>query len=325
MVQPRVTNDLRGRVRRWALRRQGTDSLPLRLAARRLYIVPTRAGWMFAALVAVMFVAGMNYGNGLALLLTFWLAGFLLVAMVQTQRTLAGVQLLAAAVAPAFAGEAVTFQLTVATRGAAADLALATDDAVSRAAFTASQCRDDTLDLQITVRRRGPWQVPLLRLGSRAPFGLFQTWTWLALPVSTIVYPRLAGGLPIPDTPGDETGATHMVTGQEELAWLRDFREGDSPRQVAWKAYARGAPLLVREYRSHATASRDFDFDSLRDADVETRLSQLTRWVVDAAANSERWTLRLPNQPPLTGSGTDHRERCLQQLALYGLRAAPAP
>ena len=75
---------------RWALRRQGPDVLPLRLAPRRIYILPTGTGWTFGLLIAAMFLAGMNYGNGLALLLTFWLAGFTLVAMIRTQRVSCG-------------------------------------------------------------------------------------------------------------------------------------------------------------------------------------------------------------------------------------------
>ncbi len=51
-----------------------------------------------------MFIAGMNYGNGLALLFSFWLAGFAFVAMVQTQRSLAGTVLHAVSAEPVFAG-----------------------------------------------------------------------------------------------------------------------------------------------------------------------------------------------------------------------------
>jgi hypothetical protein len=73
---PRVSlpGRARGAVQRWALRRQGRDQLPLQLAPRRIYIVPTTAGWNFALLIGAMFVAGMNYGNGLVLLLTFYMA-----------------------------------------------------------------------------------------------------------------------------------------------------------------------------------------------------------------------------------------------------------
>ena len=62
---------------------------------------------------------------------------------------------------------------------------------------------------------------------------------------------------------GTESGSLRHVHGLDELAWLRDFREGDSPRQVAWKAYARGQPLLVREYSGEGSRRHEFDFDAL--------------------------------------------------------------
>jgi uncharacterized protein (DUF58 family) len=323
VAQGRLTTGFRNRLRDWALRRQGTDALPLTLAARRIYIVPTAFGWTFAMLIVVTFIAGMNYGNGLALLFTFWLTGFALVAMVQTQRNLAGTQLHAARAQPAFAGDPVAVTIAVTSRGAAADLALSIDGE-SAATAPAAQSIDNSLNLHIKARRRGRWHAPPLRLTSTAPFGLFRTWTWLRLDISTLVYPRLAGDLAIPESPGADGGTANMVHSQDELAWLRDFRDGDSPRQVAWKAYARGAPLLVREYRGYAMASRDFDFSSLRDPDVEARFSQLARWCVDAAARGEHWTLRLPDSPPLTGTGSGHLEQCLQSLALHGLHGSAA-
>ena len=96
------------------------------------------------------------------------------------------------------------------------------------------------------------------------------------------------------EVPGGDNGKSKPGMGLDELAWLRAFREGDSPRQVAWKAYARGAPLLVREYQGSVAAAREFSFDALRDLGVEARLAQLCRWVVDAAAQNESWTLTLP-------------------------------
>ena len=322
MAPGKLTSGLDNRLRNWALRRQGTDTLPLTLAARRIYILPTRAGWIFALLIGVMFIAGMNYGNGLALLFTFWLAGFALVAMVQTQRNLAGTQLLSASAAPAFAGGQVATTIMVATHGDAADLILAADG--SAATLQPVPPDADSLQVLIEARRRGPWHAPPLRLASTAPFGPFRTWTWLTPDISTLVYPRPAGDLAIPESPGADGGTANLVASQDELAWLREFRDGDSPRQVAWKAYARGAPLLVREYRSCAMASRDFDFSALREQDVEARLSQLTRWCVDAANRGEHWTLRLPDSPPLTGTGSGHLEQCLRRLALHGIQGGNA-
>ena len=84
----------------WMRRRQGTDRLPATLERRRLYILPTRAGLAFAALLFLMLLAGLNYANSLALFLTFLLTGFALVVMQQCHRNLLGTEVVAA-IAPA--------------------------------------------------------------------------------------------------------------------------------------------------------------------------------------------------------------------------------
>lgn len=312
-----LTGRFRQRMLRWALRRQGVDAPPLTLAARRIYILPTRAGWTFALLILAMFVAGMNYGNGLALLLSFWLTGFALVAMIRTQRSLAGAQLLRAVAAPTFSGMPLLLTLEIRCALRAQDLQITAQDldGVESSADMelAGACN---LRLRFNSRQRGRWQAPVMHLQSSAPFGLFRTWTWLTLDISTAVYPRALGERRVPET-GGGGGARPLAGSLDELAGLRAWREGDSPRQVAWKAYARGAPLLVREYQGHAATTLEFDYASLRIRDPEARLSQLTRWVVDAAAQSQSWTLRLPGVV-LSGAGAEHRRRSLEALALFG-------
>jgi len=311
------------RMLRWALRRQGPDALPLRLAPRRIYILPTRAGWTFALLIAAMFIAGMNYGNGLALLLAFWLAGFALVAMIRTQRSLAGAQLLRAATSPAFAGDCVLVSLEIQSPLAAEDLQVTAQDLDGVEPAPSSSHTDlRLLQLRFHARKRGRWRAPVMHLQTSAPFGLFRTWTWLALDVSSVVYPRPQGERRVPEAPGSDGGSKRLAGSLDELAGLRSWREGDSPRQVAWKAYARGAPLLVREYQGHTAATPQFDYSLLKDGDREARLSQLSRWVVDAAAQNQSWTLRLPGDA-LHGHGPEHRRRCLEKLALFDMEPAP--
>jgi uncharacterized protein (DUF58 family) len=306
----------RQRMLRWALRRQGVDTLPLKLAPRRIYILPTRAGWTFALLVVAMFLAGMNYGNGLALLLAFWLTGFALVAMIRTQRTLAGAHVLRAVPAATFAGDALPLTLEIRSTLTAADLQITAQDLQGVEPLPAGGADTCLLRLQFNTHRRGRWRAPVMQLQTSAPFGLFRTWTWLALDTSGVVYPRPLGERRPPETPGAEQGAQRLAGSLDEVAGLRPWREGDSPRQVAWKAYARGAPLLVREYQGHAAATVEFDYSLLPVRGREERLSQLSRWVVDAAAQNQQWTLRLPGKI-LNGSGAEHRRRSLEELALF--------
>jgi len=313
---------MRERLTRWALRRQGPDVLPLTLNRRRLYILPTRAGLVFAGLIGAAFVAGIQYGSGLALLLTFWLTGFALAAMLRTHRSLAGARILSVSVPPQFAARPVSVHLQLQARAQALELAVSTASGKALPfegvddVQVPGQC---TLAVNFPPARRGRWTPPPLGLQSHAPFGLFRVWTWLEPRVQADIYPEPLGERPMPEAPGDGTGSSPSAIGLDEMTWLRPFRDGDSPRQVAWKAYAREMPLLVREYRGQAQREREFGLEAVADLPLEAALSQLCAWVLESSARGERYRLRLPGDIDLSGSGAAHREQCLQQLARFGV------
>src|ERR1700676_4184090 len=96
---------------RWARQRQSDDSPPLTLQARRIYILPTRAGFAAAALLFLMLLAGMNYNNSLALLLCFTLCGVALVSMHECHGMLSGLTLLRAEADNTYAGRLGELQL----------------------------------------------------------------------------------------------------------------------------------------------------------------------------------------------------------------------
>ena len=331
MAARRLVDRLRGfladRATRWARRRQGLDTLPVTLVARRIYIVPTRAGAGLAALLLVMLAAGLNYNNSLALLLTFTLASFALVSLYQCHQHLLGLTVRTLTVEPGFAGEGLPVSVTLVGPGggpltAAAGLqAVLRQDGASVSRATLTHASD--LTLAAPAPRRGRWQLQQLGLETRAPFGLFRAWVWLHAEVSAIVYPEPRGELPLPQGPGQDAGRRQEHSGVDEWVGLRAFREGDSPRQVAWKAYARGAPLLVREYHELSGDQLVFDIDRLPGLDTEARLSQLARWVLAAEQRGATYALTLGGQHLAAGAGHRHRDACLAALALYGLTDAP--
>ena len=321
----RVAAFARARMAVWVRRRQGEDALPVTLARRRLYILPTRAGMAFAFLWVLMLLAGLNYGNSLALFFTFLMAGFALVAMNDCHRNLLGITLVSVSAPAVFARSTGKLLLTLENLAARArpGLQAALDDGPLTSADLAPHGRA-LLSLPLTPARRGIVRIDRLRLTSSHPFGLFRTWTWVHLPIEVLVYPHPHGSLPRPITSGRHPGeSSRSGSGLDEWLGLRLFRDGDSPRQVAWKAYARGAPLLVKEYSPAGADLCLFDFAGLRIPDVEARLSQLARWVVDAEAGGERYGLTLPGAEFAPNRGPEHRHRCLAALALYGT-GAPA-
>jgi uncharacterized protein (DUF58 family) len=309
---------------RWIRKRQGPDSLPLTLSGRRLYILPTRAGVGFGLLLALMLVAGLNYANSTALFLTFLLAGFMLVTMHQCHRNLLGAQLVAATAQPTFAQRSGTLSLTFENAAAAARFRIAAGvgDEPTSPADLPPQGRG-RIELPVPAPKRGLVPIDRLHLITTYPFGLFRTWTWVHAPIEMLVYPHPHGSLPMPAHYGSKAGVRSVTnTGSDEWLGLRPFRDGDSPRQVDWKAYAREAPLLVKEYSASGAELRMFDFGSLGNLALEAKLEQLARWVVDAEGSGERYGLTLPNSYIKPDRGPEHRHRCLAALAMFGLEDA---
>jgi uncharacterized protein (DUF58 family) len=301
-------------------RRQGEDVLPVTLERRRLYILPTRAGMGFGTLLLLMLLAGLNYANSLALFMTFLLTAFALVAMQQCHGNLLGAQVLSATAPAVFAGTTgcVLLNLGAADGRIRLQLEAALPQGAPQLGDLAAHGRQ-RLELPLPATARGRLRVERIRLATIHPFGLFRAWTWVHTPLEMLVYPRAHGSLPMPTQHAPRAGRRSLAgAGDDEWAGLRAFRDGDSPRQVDWKAYAREAPLLVKDYSAGGAELRSFEYARLTDPDVEARLSQLARWVVDAEARGERYGLVLPGAQIAPDRGPEHRHRCLAALALFG-------
>ena len=136
--------------------------------------------------------------------------------------------------------------------------------------------------------------------------------------IRCVVYPKPSPrGLPPPPLETDTGGAQDTVRGDEDFAGLRAFHPGDSPRRIAWKAYAREQGLQVKVFAGTAVTSHSLDWDTLTGLGTEARLSQLCRWVEDAYAAGRAFGLRLPGVEIAPNVGPGHRQRCLTALALF--------
>ncbi len=76
---------------------------------------------------------------------------------------------------------------------------------------------------------------------------------------------------------------------------------------------------MVKQFAETLEKELWLDWDSLPPRwNVERRLSQLTRWVIDAETDGRVYGLRLPGLSHLPARGETHRYECLKALALFG-------
>src|SRR6185437_3912016 len=88
------------------------------LVHRRVYIVPTQLGWLYALTLLILLIGPINYSLSLGFALTFLLAGMGFAGMVHTARNLARMAVSVGRAEPVFAGESAQFRLYLEARGA---------------------------------------------------------------------------------------------------------------------------------------------------------------------------------------------------------------
>jgi uncharacterized protein (DUF58 family) len=311
---------LPSRFSRWLSRPRAPDAGSVTLTQRRVYVLPTGAGLLFAGTVLVMLLGCVNYNLGLGYVLTFLVCGLGVVSILHTFRNLAQLQLKGGRPEAVFAGEEAVFPVLLVNSGGLTrySIGLATTEL---AALYVDVRAHATAVAQVRVPARSRGRLPLgrLRVFTTFPLGLFVAWSNVELDMQCLIYPRPgAGRVPLPpprvgDAEGLETG-----TGQDDFAGLRRYQAGDSLRHVAWKAVARGRPVMVKQFSGLAAGELWLDWDQLPpDLPTEARLSRLTRWVLDAARAGHAYGLRLPSVAIAPGTGPVHQEQCLIALALF--------
>lgn len=308
----------------WLFRWQQSDgNAPFVLGQRRIFILPTRAGLVFAVALAVMLVGAINYNLALGHALVFLLAGLGLVGMIHAFRNLVGLEIAGGRSTPVFAGETAHFPLHLRNRRTEPRLALALragDGPLVMADVAADG--ESEVALPVPAACRGWLDLPRVRLESRYPLGFFVAWSYPRPALRCLVYPQpLPCPLP-PAQPVAAMGEQGGAAGREDFAGLRPRQPADSPRHVAWKAAARlgdAQPLPVKEFAGGAREELWLDWESLPEGDDETSLSWLAGWVLAADAIGLPYGLRLPGREWPPASGAAHRGRCLETLALWGL------
>ena len=316
--------NVRMRVRRWlAARLPRTDNQLL--TQGNIYILPTRAGWMFALTLIVLLLASINYQLNLGYVLTFMLAGSGIVSMHITHGTLRGLTLHLRPVAPAFAGSAAVLDIVMSSPSSARfgiGLRLLEAPASTLAWTDVPAGGQATAHVSYVPDARGLHDVPTLSAETRFPLGLFRAWTvWRPL-ARQLVYPQVEADAPaLPAARPVAGSAQSRPSVGAEIEGVRAYRRGDPLKLIAWKkaakALATGAELVSRDTSSSARQELWLEWSACGALDPERRLSRLAAWTLAADRADADWGLRLPGIELAPGDGDGQRLRCLEALALW--------
>ena len=322
---PNPAAAIAARFRRWLHSRAPRTDTQL-LTQRNVYILPTRAGFMFGLTLIVLLLASINYQLNLGYLLTFLLAGSGVVSMHLTHATLRGLTLHLKPVAPVFAGEPAVFEVVLtspdrARFGIGLKVAAAPDSTLSWIDVPAGG--QATAHIGHIAAQRGRHDAPTLSAETRFPLGLFRTWTVWRPAAPLLVFPapeRPPAALPSARPVSGGPASSRSADGGE-VEGVRAYRRGDPLQLIAWKktakAFDTGGELVSRDTSASAQQELWLDWQACGALPAEARLSRLTAWTLAAHRLGVDFGLQLPGQRIAPADGDTQRRRCLEALALW--------
>ena len=268
-----------------------------------------------------MLIGSINYSNNLGFLLTFLLGSMTFISMLYTIRNLTGIRIVSCGAKPVFAGDPAVFEYTL----------ISIKDNKRAVSFSFKNEKETIKDIsaqtnshikvETTTQQRGNFSAGPLVISSRFPMGLFRAWGILNTSATCIVYPKpLAGQVKLgADTLLGEDENGKEIPGVDDFKELRPYQPGDPLQRISWKAFSRGMDLVTKAFVGRSGAAVFVNWDSVRSANVEKKLSIFTHGILKLHRMNMVYGLNLPGEFIDQGSGEAHKHRCLKALAMFAL------
>lgn len=299
----------------------------------RIYIVFHWAGLIFAFAVLVIFGMGfaVPFARGLTQVLGIALVVVGIVALIQSNENLRGVEIIGARSTAVPAGDDAVIELTLRNtldreriglwvrekrywrEGLRRRPKLATWVPILEANET------KVVRLRIPTSRRGRFPLPTLWVCSVMPVGLCFAWKTFADNGEYLVYPA-PRGRPLGEVAGagEELGVRDGEESQD-VSGHRTYAPGDILSRLDWRVFARTGNLVVRsmeEGGGDEVMLRWRDTEFLHE--TEKRLEQISFWVTQCQVEGRTFQLELPSRADLS---SDNLAACHEALALFEEKA----
>jgi uncharacterized protein (DUF58 family) len=290
----------------------------LKLGLRNLYIVPTRFGALWLAGMALLQVVAIQLQSNGPLLLSFLMLGLFLLALHLTHANLQGLELRGAVPPPAFVGEAAPYPLEIhcPERCDGLRLRFGAGEADGPRSLGPGRHR---LVVSWWPERRGRQPPGRLVLSTTAPLGLFVCWSRWEPPQPQLILPAPLRG-PVGSLVAEERPEA-MAAGPPEGAaggslWhdLRPHRPEDGPARLAWKLLAQGRGAHAKCFGD--PRATEVLLSAAAGVPLERALRHLCEAILRLHAEGASYGLALAGRRIEVASGRDHRDRCLELLAL---------
>lgn len=294
----------------------------IRVNPRQVYILPTRFGILYGAMLFAMLFGSNNYGSNPGFLLTFLLTGLGMAALFQTWKNLVGIELTTSNAEAVFCGTDARYPFRLHNTYDAPRAGIGAYIDGHQLPHATRVDLDPESDATLTVSKatskRGTLPVDRVVLETSFPLGLFRAWAYVEADHNCLVYPKPAevgSGLDYWSSEVDTINVTE--TGNDDFVGHKAYQSGDSVMHVDWKVVARGKGWWLKNFSATKGEQVWLRWQETKGEDPEQKLSHLSRAVLELDRLDIDYGLEIPGCRIEPAAGVSHRHQCLKMLALF--------
>ncbi len=286
---------------------------------RRIFILPTKEGLGFLLLLLLLWLTSANYNNNLGYLLTYLLASMAMVSIFHAYRQLTGLQVDPGSIKPVFAGDNALFPLTIKNPSSRRREVITFDHPLTTPSkVTMDPNTVQTVVIPLSSQRRGKFKIGTITLVTIYPLGLFRAWTPLNFDLTWWVYPKPSIHS-VPLLQSHEDKRPSVDNSDRDFTGFKSYQPGDSLKHIHWKGLAKGQGLHSKQFQYEPETSEDIwlNWQQVPGTDIEARLSQLCRWLLEAEQSGRCYGLTMPSASLAPDQGKKHLHACLRLITTY--------
>ncbi len=291
---------------------------PIILTRHRIYVLPTRSGFILSIILLVTLFVSMNYNNSMGFAFTFLLMSIAIISIIHTHMNLSRIIIRCGHTSAVFAGQTVHFELNLSTEKLKEKLSIEACNEYGNEIVDIAPHENTLVHIRMPSVKRGLLTLSRFKICTEYPLGIVHAWSWLHPKTECIIYPQPEKHAPaVKFFDANASHQSRSANDNDDFTGFRDYSAGDSPKHIAWKQYSTRDILLTKQFSSDSTDSHWLDWQTVSSLGTETGISRLCQWVLECHKGDLRFGLKLHTLKIPPSSGEQHRHDCLKALALF--------
>ena len=318
------------------------------LSLRNVYIFFSKEGMLYALLLVITFILGVNYGNNLVLGLCFYLGSVWIISLYHTFAHVSGLKIRLHDIQIATVDEPIWITIEVDNDKSkpSRQVQMYFDHSVINQAKTSAHNHEPSVDrlerwgiaskqtlasvqgkslvrLALIADKRGRLQLPRLVVSSVYPLGIMRAWSYVYFASPAWIAPKpiefdWQDSKVVSSDEGSDW-SVYSKKGQNDFDTLDEYVTGESLARVSWAHVARGQGMLTKQFTDTVGQKLVLDYAHMPAVDHEAKLSMLAYAVKTLGDAGQPFVLKLPNEKPdselAVGQGDAYVKACLLRLA----------